>query len=68
MTPVLSPQFRKALLRRHKKRQRNGLWCEKGCPFHRQVTAEEVWNTHIGGWTFMYVDTVDRMAKEGQFD
>ncbi|WP_431911617.1 hypothetical protein [Nonomuraea jabiensis] len=68
MTTVLSPQFKRALLRLHKKRQRNGLWCEKGCPFHRVKTAEEHWATHIGGWTFMYVDTVDRLAKEGIWD
>ncbi|MEU7830329.1 hypothetical protein [Nonomuraea sp. NPDC049129] len=68
MSTTLSPQLKQALLRLHKKRQRHGLWCEKGCPFHRQKTAETHWATHIGGWTFMYVDTVDKLAKEGLWD
>lgn len=63
-----SSQFARALLRLHKKRQRNGLWCPKGCPFHHIKTAEDHWKTHIGGWTFFYVDTVDRLTKEGAWD
>lgn len=59
---------RQATLKRHKTRQQNGLWCEPGCPFHRVKTAEDHWKTYIGGWTFMYVDTVDRLTKEGLFD
>ncbi|WP_043617246.1 hypothetical protein [Nonomuraea candida] len=61
---------RYAALKRHKKRQQNGLWCEADCAFHTaaKLTAEKVWATHIGGWTFMYCDTVDRLAKEGLWD
>ncbi|MEU4726486.1 hypothetical protein AB0G06_43400 [Nonomuraea dietziae] len=64
----LLQQARHAALKRHKKRQQNGLWCEPGCTFHNVKTAEDHWATHTGGWTFMYVDTVDRFAKEGLWD
>lgn len=54
-----------AALKRHKRRQRDGLWCEAGCPFHKDTTPEEVRETPTGGWFFIFVDNVDRLAKEG---
>lgn len=59
-----------AVLKRHKLRQRNGLWCEPGCPFH---TSEAVlfWRTvaaPTGVWTFMYCHNVDQMMKEGMWE
>lgn len=66
----LRQKARYALLKRHKKRQQNGLWCEVGCPFHtpeavilwRAVTAP------AGIWTFMYCHNVDQMVKEGMWE
>ncbi|MER7208485.1 hypothetical protein ABT340_15545 [Streptosporangium sp. NPDC000239] len=70
MTDSLLLKSRQAALKRHKARQRNGLWCEPGCVFHTaaKLTAEKVWATHIGGWTFMYCDNIDKLANEGLFD
>lgn len=59
---------REAALKRHKTRQRNGLWCEPGCNFHREKAAEAHWAAHIGGWSFLYCDAVDKLATEGLFD
>jgi hypothetical protein len=63
-----SPRLKQALLSRHKRRQRAGLWCEKNCPFHRQKTAEETWAGHTNGWTWMVHDNIDQLTREGLFD
>lgn len=61
----LNPGLLRGLLRLHKKKQRNGLWCARACPFHRIKTAEEHWATHTNGWSFLVVDNIDKLAKEG---
>lgn len=64
---MLDPRsgFTRGLLKLHKQRQRDGLWCVEGCPFHRTKTPKDHWSTHTGGWTFMVLDNIDRLTKEG---
>ncbi|GAA4187111.1 hypothetical protein GCM10022252_20110 [Streptosporangium oxazolinicum] len=66
----LQMRARYAALRRHKRRQQSGLWCEPGCAFHNAVklTAERVWDKSTGVWTWMYCNNVDQIVKEGLWD
>ncbi|GAA3536795.1 hypothetical protein GCM10022419_015760 [Nonomuraea rosea] len=61
---------RYAALKRHKKRQSDGLWCESDCAFHPtlQPKSKRRWSPPDGIWTFMYCDNVERLAKEGVWE
>lgn len=61
---------RYAALKRHKRRQQDGLWCEPGCQFHTPE-AVHVWRADaapIGIWTFLHHANVDQMTKEGLWE
>lgn len=59
--------FRRAMLKMHKRKLRNGLACPTGCPFHKEIDPDKVIRSMTGTWYFMYCAEVDRLAKEGVF-